>query len=153
MAELARNSDYLKITASTARRVRNLETGVHPTGSELRYYDSFGPTAVVITNSKFEPMTAGWVWLRRIGIVAMGGAIQRSGSQTLADFDAEEVLARLPPEARPIVDISGIVAMTSFPFYARITVDEDGYVTVYKGSDWSGLFPQIHFEGPTWAVN
>ena len=157
MAEMTRSPDFLRITASTTRRVRNLETGVHPTGTELRYYDSFGPTAVVITNPRFQHMAGGqgWVWLRRIGIVAMGGAIQGDpNNRPIADFGAEEVVARLPVEARPLVGISGIVAMTNAPFYARITVDADGYVTVYRAADWGGLnYPQIHFEGPTWAVN
>src|SRR4051794_27860497 len=106
MAELPRSPDFLRVTASNARRLRNLETGVHPTGVNLEYYDSY-PEAVI-------PLRSGWMryeegtafatpfWQRRVGIVSLFGGVMPTpnwaGKGTLS------IVGDLPEAARPRFD-------------------------------------------------
>lgn len=155
-----RNPDYLRVHGNLGYRLRNLETGVHPTGGELSYYDTYEPTVVQVDNaSHWKQSTESssmWKWQRRVGQVSMMGYIQNKNGVTYADFPDEEVVGTLPREAWPIFEVVQFVPMMSDPFQARIKVAVNGEVTLYKFPN-SVMRPdgpwQVRFEGPTWTVN
>ena len=108
MGGLNRNFDYLHIHDNVRRRVRNLEVGVHPTGSNLRYYDSFGPTPITLISPGTTYWQADtWRWQRRVGIVTMTGGLDRkSGSPA---WSGNVKIGVLPAEARPQTDLVVVI--------------------------------------------
>jgi len=156
MGGLNRNFDYLHMHDNVRRRVRNLETGVHPTGSHLRYYDSFGPTNIDLSSAAspiFQIFTY-WRWQRRVGIVTMsGGFAKKSGGAAWTD---DVKIGTLPAEGRPMTDLQVLVPVTNpgtaGKSHAQVTIETNGDMTLLHQGGWSAV-PSIRFEGPTWSVN
>jgi len=153
MAELTRSPDYLRITASTARRVRNLETGVHPTSSGLNYYDTFGPIQFdFVDGAEFtSPSLAERAgWQRRMGIVQTFGMLRGTWGP-----DASEYVSKLPPEARPRLPVHGVVPMTNSPPYiAFVLVETNGDFFLEKAfGTTEGIIVNMHLTSLSWAVN
>jgi hypothetical protein len=156
MAELARGPDYLKLHANVANRVRNLETGVHPTGSGLSYYDTIPPTTFSIRGGSswhahtvfpndFPPR-----WQRRTGIVMLSGAVELdSGAGTVP---AEDQIATLPAEARPLLSLVMQVSADSPPYRARIRITPGGDLFVL-GDELDVAGAVVRLDGATWTVN
>lgn len=157
MANMPRGFDYLHLHRNVAGRVRALETGVHPTGSELTYYDTYYPELIDIElpdwghDGQLGDEANGWYVQRRVGIVVMGGAIIPLGGAE--EPEPDDLLGVLPTWARPLADLVVNVAVSGVtPPYAQIAIETDGDVRMI-GPGWSAIPNGIHFEGPSWAVN
>jgi hypothetical protein len=135
--------------------VRNLETGVHPTGSHTDYYDTYGPTTFSILGASawhahtvfpndFPPR-----WQRRTGLVMLSGAVQLDSGRGVPESDQ---IATLPREARPLHSLVMQVAADSSPYRARIQIHPDGSLDLF-GDELSGDFVVVRLDGATWAVN
>lgn len=156
MAELTRGPDYLRLHANVAQRVRNLETGVHPTGSELRYYDTIGPTNIGIrSDSNWHVYESGVLtmqprWQRRVGIVMLSGAVELDSG--LSGAPSEDLLATLPPEARPRQGQLQPAAAEQSPYRARLRVQTDGELYLLGGGlEAEGAI--VWLDGASWPVN
>jgi hypothetical protein len=155
MAELARGPDYLKLHANVRNRVRNLETGVHPTGAELRYYDTIPPTNIGIrSDSAWHVYESGVLsyqprWQRRVGIVMLSGAVALDNG--LGGAPSEDFLATLPPEARPTQGQLQTAAAESSPYRARLRIQTDGELYVLGGD--LGADAVVWLDGASWPVN
>jgi len=154
MAEMTRSPDYLRITASTARRVRNLETGVHPTSSGLNYYDTFGPAPFPNSEDPVWSLTSiqtGPGWQRRMGIVQTFGFLAGQWNAS----DDEHFICRLPPEARPRVPVNVMAPMTAAePYFAFIRVDTGGFFYLGKPPNATlGVTCNVYLTGVSWSVN
>jgi len=158
MAEMVRNPDYLKRHLDVRDRVRNLETGVHFLGSELRYYDTIPPTEIeIIGDSDWHSMNAfnnfyPARWQRRTGLIMLSGAVYLEASKTVPEY---QVIAVLPPEARPLQTGRIQVGADKSPFRTFILVEPNGNLTLY-GADFTGTTPtdlSVYLDGAVWAVN
>lgn len=155
MAELTRGPDYLRLHANVRQRVRRLETGVHPTGGELRYYDTIEPTDISIrSDSNWHRYESGVRiyqprWQRRTGIVMLSGAIELDSGLSSAPDD--DLLATLPPEARPVLGQMLPAAAEQDPYRARLRVQTDGELHVLGGNLGAGAI--VWLDGASWPVN
>lgn len=161
MAESARGPDYLRHHVNVRQRVRNLETGVHPTGSRVNYYDTYGPTNISIdSGSAYHSYTSGIIeapprWQRRTGIVMLSGALEIDSG---ASVPTDEKVASLPPEARPLQTVTIPVAASLDPWRVRIRATKSGELRVLcpdsmAASDGSGNPLAIYLDGAMWMVN
>lgn len=159
MSELTRNPDFLKITASTTKRVRNLETGVHPTSSELNYYDTYYPRAIDM-EGPFAILPAGAglhtpKWQRRVGVVTLMGAFY--GSPNWGAVGATEKFGELPAEARPNAELFLRFPMSNVPYFCFVTVQTDGDLILHKppgvNEVSSGANAPVWLNSNTWTVN
>jgi hypothetical protein len=156
MAEMIRNPDYLKRHLDVRDRVRNLETGVHFLGSELRYYDTIFPTNINLLASAswklYESGVFSWPpkWQRRTGLVILSGAVQLKVG--VSNPPADQQIATLPVEARPLVAMTIQVTSETSPYRTRIKVAEDGTLRLLADG-LVGTEVIVWFDGATWAVN
>ena len=155
MAELARGPDYLRLHANVRNRVRNLETGVHPTGSHTDYYDTYPPTNFSVpSGSAWHSYSSGVTdypprWQRRTGLVMLSGAVELDSG---ASVPASDQIGTLPPEARPLQELTMAVGAESSPYRARIKVQPDGDLFLL-GDGLSAAGTVVRLDGATWAVN
>ena len=90
---MPRTPDFLHRHADISNRVRNLETGVHPTTSDNNYFDELGPVNLDIrTASAWNPELTPR-WQRRAGTIMLSGSL-RSGSAP----SGEDHFATVPKE-------------------------------------------------------
>lgn len=156
-----RNFDYLERTVNIDNRVRNLETGVHPTSSPLLYYDTTNATEMVVVHPLWEAGVEGLIryaptFQRRVGIVQLGGEIETK-TQDPSNIPAWSVnVFRMPSGGRPLIEqIFNVPIMFYAPFYTQIKVKTDGWVDVARpqGSAWLVGRLYVRLEGPTWFSN
>ena len=136
-------------------RVRNLETGVHPTGSRTDYYDTYPPTGFgVLSSSDWHAYSSGVTsyqpaWQRRTGLVMLSGAVELDNGKSVP---ASDQIATLPREARPLVQQTVIVGADSPPYRARVTVKPNGDLYVL-GDDLTAANAVVRLDGAMWAAN
>lgn len=129
-----RQRDIVQRHDNVVRRVTALETGAHPTGSYTEYFDSIPRTDITILAASDWHAGAGTPrWQRRIGIVSLEGEIDPDGGDA-GSAAAEDVIASLPDEARPAISQMITVAASTPPYVARVKVDKNGDVTLYRGT-------------------
>jgi hypothetical protein len=152
MAEMTRNPDYLKRHLSVKDRVRNLETGVHPTRSDLNYYDSYGLTSLVFpSSSQWMNSDNGAAWQRRVGIVTLSG---RATSKVIGtSLNNDQVAAVLPPEARPLTDLRFQGSLITQPWRTTVIVKESGDVIIQRDEIDSASTVYVYLDGISWLVN
>ena len=154
MAGTSRRVDFLHLHANVSRRVRNLETGVHPTSSDPAYADVIPPTDITITNPNLNTYMAGTgaalspQWQRRFGVVTMLGGTQPTPNW--AALGAEETLGVLPAAARPLADMIFNGAMRGTPYVCQFRVQVDGTVSILKPAGAAGT-EGVRFEGANWT--
>ena len=122
---MPRTPDFLHRHANVFRRVRNLETGVHPTNGELSYYDTYAPTGFAIraaSHWRANPTNAPR-WQRRTGLVLLSGGVYSDTGATILD---DEWIATLPAPARPVQVQTIEVAADDSPYRCRVRVFPDG---------------------------
>lgn len=158
---MARNPDYLVRRINVEDRVRNLETGVHPTASDLNFFDTIDFTLLPVVGG------AGWEYYspgvsnfpvgyqKRVGTVAMSGQLEKLDTNVAF---TEQTVFSLPVEIRPLTDLQFVVGLDNYsPFYTTVKVYKNGDVTIYKGTQvWTpdGVSaPVVHFEGPNWLTD
>src|SRR3954465_1923964 len=125
--------DFLDNHHSSERRVRALETGVHPTGSDIVYVEALLPTNIPVS-SGFRPWA--WSstypafpqWQRHNGVVTLLGGIEPASSW--GAVPEESVVGVLPSPARPRTDLYVVGAMTSAPGHATLHILTDGTISV-----------------------
>jgi len=157
MAEMVRNPDYLKRHLDVRDRVRNLETGVHFMGGELRYYDTIAPTEIdILSEADWESLDAfnnfyPARWQRRTGLVMLSGGV---ALETGATVPQEQTIAILPVEARPLQAARIQVSADRSPFRTFIVVYPNGELHLGGGSfAGSTTAVQVYLDGAMWAVN
>jgi hypothetical protein len=157
MAEMVRNPDYLKRHLDVRDRVRNLETGVHFMGGELRYYDTISPTDInIIDSANWHSMDAfnnfyPARWQRRTGLIMLSGAVVLETDKTVPE---QQTIATLPFEARPMQAVRIQVSADRAPFRTFIVAEPDGDLILFGGSftgDTTSV--QVYLDGAMWAVN
>jgi hypothetical protein len=134
----ARQSDLLDLHDNVARRVRNLETGVHPLRSEADYADSIPPTLFDggSANLHHSPIATQADWPRyqkRSGIGSLTGQIQITDPHA-GSMSGGELWGTLPAAIRPTATHTYIVAATSSPGFTTVTVAADGDVRINPGA-------------------
>jgi hypothetical protein len=157
MAEMVRNPDYLKRHLDVRDRVRNLETGVHFLGGELRYYDTISPTDIeILAAADWHSMDAfnnfyPARWQRRTGLIMLSGAVVLEAGKTVPE---QQKIATLPPEARPMQTVRIQVSTDVSPFRTFIVVESDGDLLLNGGAlTGSSTTVQVYLDGAMWAVN
>ncbi len=159
MAPVGRKRDQIDLFDNVTRRVRNLETGVHPVGSDLQYYDTIDPTLIDFDNAKIETSPSGTTdtrprWLRRVGITQLIGEFRMHSGYTTDDLDPEETLATLPPQARPLVDLLFRGGLSVAPFFYHYRVQADGDLVLLAPSSPTDTTPDFFsLSGSSYPVN
>lgn len=161
-SSLVRTADYLTNHIGMENRVSNLETGVHPTTSDVDYFDSTVWT-MINRSSGFSYWVTGLVqrdpyWRKRVGIVSLRGGVQPQGSSWPnwdEDASGQEYVevATLPVAARPVTTMRFLVALTDAPYVADLEVTTDGKINVLKGI-FDGSTPGrvgVVFDGVMWV--
>jgi hypothetical protein len=130
MPEMPRGADFLHLHHNVSRRVSNLETGVHPTGTELNFWDSYGPYQWTLREGWGHGFNAPVHWQRRAGLVMLTGAIAPQGGWA-AKADPSHVTT-LPPLARPTRDMTFVCVIDGAPFQTRVTVKANGQLWAHR---------------------
>lgn len=128
MAQHARTPDYLHSHVNVDMRLRNLETGVHPTTADMGYWDNYGPQTIPDSSTLLSPVAgAAPKWSRRTGSVYLAGQLQG----TLGDIAADgEPYGKLDKLARPNEQQTQVAAISVAPFYTLVTIAVDGTITI-----------------------
>lgn len=167
MPRSSRHFDYIDVHAGLHRRVSNLETGVHPTASEIVYVESAEtilPVDIVATNPKWTAYTSAGSfpampkWQRHAGVVTLLGGLYFAeisptapGTRyTWADVADEEKWGELPPEARPRHDLYVNVALLAYPGNAVLHVQENGDLSIINPHP-ADLSAPCRLEGASWT--
>jgi hypothetical protein len=158
MARTAHTPDFLHLHANAHRRLRNLETGVHPLASETAVPDTIPPTALTITNPhfrsafSFDPAPSIPRWQRRIGVVTMLGGVEPVTNW--AALGTEETVGTLPAAARPLGELIFNGALLAYPWVCQYRVKPTGEISILKPAGVSGTSgAPVKFEGANWTTN
>ena len=154
---LIRNQDYIDEHGHIARRVSNLETGVHPVSADNAYANAVPPTNIILISpwqqfrgSAADPATP--KWQRRFGVVTLMGGVEPSGVDWSA-IPADSKCGDLPTGARPLSELVFLVAGIPAPFYGTLRVQTDGGIYVIKPP---GALPSgfgLRFDGANWTID
>lgn len=142
------------------RRVRNMETGVHPTGSQFEYYDTVLPTLVVIPDNPYWEGLAQGVhpmppqWQKRVGQVSLIGGYKTKVGVDALTVPNDVVVGLLPEEARPLQQIIGWVTYYQAPYLGRVTIETDGSIKVAApSSTFTVSFLEFRLESIGYTAN
>lgn len=160
MAELSRTPDFLHRHANLGRRVRNLETGVHPTTADVDFFDSTEWAAVPLepgfTIATSGINTAPLQWRKRVGIVTLAGGVTRSGGIDSLWPVGDSHVATLPPEARPSARLQMLGVRDNRTItnpMISVAIDPDGSVWVLDPAGElaaAGANDNVRFDGLTY---
>lgn len=154
MPRTAKTLDFLDLHSNIHRRVRNLETGVHPTALETGYADTVPPQPIAYTGA-WEPLGALAAqqvypyWQRRFGVVTLLGGFEPAGLDWTG-IAAEEPFATLPAGARPVSDLLLLLPATAGPYFVQLRAGADGHMVVLKPAADAG---QVRLEGANWTID
>jgi hypothetical protein len=154
----SRTVDYLKSHDSLGRRVRNLETGVHPTTADIRYWDDTNWELLTLTED-FDHAREGLIdlplmWRRRLGIVHLRGGVEPAESGTWASIPAEGILVTtLPADARPLEDTRLLATVVSqAPYVTPAKIKKNGELLLYAGQVDAPYQDTVAFTGQSWTT-
>ena len=152
-----RISDFLDLHDNVARRVRRLETGVHPLRSDADWYDSIPPTLFPPDPGSAAGLspdsTGGGVrhprYQKRSGIGSLMGRCQAT-TTSLTGTDGG-LYGILPDAMCPTDRNSDLVFATAAPYTLIIIVEPDGQVRVK--APVAGITCEFTFDGVTFPVH
>ena len=130
----AQRYDFIDHHASMARRVRNLETGVHPLRSQVDWRESIPPTKFPVTGgvTGLNPNTSLDVqfprYQKRSGIGSLMGTCQYISDYLLADEGG--LYGVLPVDLRPTARNADLVFNSRTPFTMLVIVQPSGQVRI-----------------------
>lgn len=159
MAKTARNHDYIQRNINVEHRVRDLETGVHPTGAGVDFFDSTDWIAATI-----EPGFQGWIsgvevfplqFRKRVGIVTLAGGVSNAGGISSPWPPGAEVkVATIPTWAAPDTNMSFMGMKLFDDVYPLIPVaiqtNGDVLVRDVQGALQTGSREGVRFDGITY---
>lgn len=156
----ARQTDLLDLHDNVTRRVRNLETGVHPLRSEADYADSVPPTvfpkdsgssSLLSTSTASVTSSSRFQYQKRSGIAALIGWVQISDPQAADAQDANGALwGTLPESLRPSIDRFLTAAADTAPGLTYVLVRADGQVRFFGGQ--LGETATVFCDGLVWPT-
>jgi hypothetical protein len=154
----SRTVDYLKSHDNLGRRVRNLETGVHPTTADITYWDDTSWALLELTDD-FDHAREGLIdlplmWRRRLGIVHLRGGVEPATDAVWADIPAEGILVTtLPEDARPLQDTRLLAtAIAKAPYVTPAKIKKDGELILYAGLVEPPYEDTVSFAGQSWTI-
>lgn len=159
MAKTARNHDYIQRNINVEHRVRDLETGVHPTNSDVDFFDSTDWMAADIEPG-FQPWisgidTFGLTFRKRVGIVTLAGGVSNEGGIS-EDWPAGPAVkvASIPTWAAPDVDMAfmGMKLFDDVHPLIPVTIAANGDIIVRdtQGALQTGSREGVRFDGITY---
>lgn len=151
----ARQLDFLHLHANAIRRLRNLETGVHPLPADVDYTDSVPLTLFPKAPGGSGALTAAPApddsphYQKRSGIASLTGYVTANPAHP--DMDADGALYNTLPEPLwPARTLAGLCYADSAPWVARVLVTSTGELRFYP----NGLTgpTTVHLDGFTWPT-
>jgi hypothetical protein len=161
MSRSARQLDFLHLHTNAVRRVRNLETGVHPLPADVDYTDSIpltlfpkdplaGSAALTITGSGAPDADARPHYQKRSGIASLTGYV--TVNPLHADIiDTDGALYGTLPEALwPARTHATLCFADAAPWVARVLVTSTGQLRFYPGG-LTATTP-VYLDGFAWPT-
>jgi hypothetical protein len=143
VAEMSRTPDFLRRHVGLGRRVRNLETGVHPTTSDTEWFDSTlwtqVPLAPGFMNGHQGINEFPFQYRKRVGVVMFRGGVTNEGGVSahwpgdpdFPDGGGVKVVGTLPEKFAPDIGQFKIVIVDAPPYRTRAVIQPDGTIEVY----------------------
>lgn len=153
----ARRADLLDLHENVTRRVRNLETGVHPLRADIEYANSILPTLFPKAAGGSAAVNPGGsspdqrpYYQKRSGVGSLMGWVILNGPHADAQDDDGALYGILPAAMRPTRSHSMLCYANEAPWVARISVRESGEVRF-----WGLTLPastDVSIEGFSWPT-
>lgn len=153
MSQMARTPDFLYRHANLTRRIRDLETGVHPTTSDNAYFDEIDPTPIEVNDGSVWEVSdnpvfyAAPYWQRRAGTIMLSGVIIAE-----SDTSGESVVGTLPSTARPRREMIQQAALTSDPYRASVRITVGGQLSVLPQAGEILAGTALFLDGLNWTT-
>lgn len=164
MATHSRNPDFIQRHARLDRRIRDLETGVHPVSADNDFAGDW-PLTLIEPAEPGGPVQGHWPggadyldnrprWRKRAGIAMLSGTLTIT-DPTLAAVEAGKVYGSIPTAGRPATDMTFWATADHAPYITTVTVGEDGALTVYGGelpAPTAGELTLVYLHGIAYPV-